>query len=629
MSYAPCKFYPFARGIFLSFHLSFSLMASKFVVKYTIFLMRLLRKFYRHYRKKIHKDWNIMNKGIEIFREFAHIYGTSINDIRDADKFFKDFMHETKGKVNIDFLDTYNWDCIKDFQVNIEQNLIYLLFRLPETDPNEKEMRGMAFPYDTYGLIIKFKNIRFVQDKTNDRLAIVVNGYTFKSNEIDQFIKTIVSDPNNYRKDDSRSFFSTDVLWKKDETIEFMRIMKTPITSLWIIPKKPRLNPRDSEKLLYNYNLNNWEKQLDRALCKLQKELKFCKDKEDEEDVIRLYGNKMRRVAEGLFRLIMCFYNNLLNSDPKDYNSRLLGNTISLLKETIYTTEDEKQRLERIRCIANELSHETGNPVTSVDIQELHELLKDFTDDFRSKIDQKGYIELEKEEKPSSTSFIHENLYKWNFIDEIHNNVKSKQDNCAFRITIKEQPSSMFFWSKESDYLCNDGSIHKLPDNDKSILIIENREDTIKLIEAIYEKIKSKCRDKGFLDDVYLNVQITPHYMKKNAPNHLFTLQEIEDLMKCANDNVDNKLVIDENGFAKIIQNTSWGVLYPVSQETWCAGNKYVGNKSNLSDTIPTYHSCLIGWLTYLETGHPYYIDYDESVTNEDDLIDKIRQYYG
>ena len=113
-------------------------------------------------------------------------------------------------------------------------------------------------------------------------------------------------------------------------------------------------------------------------------------------------------------------------------------------------------------------------------------------------------------------------------------------------------------------------------------------------------------------------------------PLHLFTKKEIESAMRNADDRVDNQLVINEDGYAKIIEGRfEYIEVYPVRSGLWSAGGVYVGKYSTLSTLNDIYHNMLRGWLSYLETGSAQYagdlwdIDYDER-----DLIQKIEMYY-
>ena len=96
--------------------------------------------------------------------------------------------------------------------------------------------------------------------------------------------------------------------------------------------------------------------------------------------------------------------------------------------------------------------------------------------------------------------------------------------------------------------------------------------------------------------------------------------------MKKADDRKHNTLVIDENGYAKVVSGENLN-YYPVRQETWRAGDCYVGKYSDLSTLDDDYMSMLQGWLYYLETNHAQRMDYIES-KQEKELLERIREFY-
>ena len=106
------------------------------------------------------------------------------------------------------------------------------------------------------------------------------------------------------------------------------------------------------------------------------------------------------------------------------------------------------------------------------------------------------------------------------------------------------------------------------------------------------------------------------------------TKQEIEKVMRDADDRFRNQLVIDENGYVKVIQDDNIGHLFPVRHEPWEAGNNYVGKYSDLSTLDDQYISSLQGWLLYLQTGRKQYIDYVWENVDEEGILAKIGGYY-
>lgn len=98
--------------------------------------------------------------------------------------------------------------------------------------------------------------------------------------------------------------------------------------------------------------------------------------------------------------------------------------------------------------------------------------------------------------------------------------------------------------------------------------------------------------------------------------------------MRDADDRFRNQLVIDENGYVKVIQDDNIGHLFPVRHEPWEAGNNYVGKYSDLSTLDDQYISSLQGWLLYLQTGRKQYIDYVRENVDEEGILAKIGGYY-
>lgn len=195
----------------------------------------------RWYRKTFHKEWDVVKHGFDFFQEFADIYGNTINNLEAAERFLNDFMKQTNGWVIVDFMDTDNWDCIRKIEVDKKNKLIWFYWQIPSGDPIKEKMRQMVFPLDCYGMCLKFDNVRFVSDKHNRCIGIIINGYTIREKNIKGFaqydgweIKEI---------DTGHSFFSINLVRKKNDVLQYWRFMNTPISSFWIIPKCLKIHP--------------------------------------------------------------------------------------------------------------------------------------------------------------------------------------------------------------------------------------------------------------------------------------------------------------------------------------------------------------------------------------------------
>lgn len=157
----------------------------------------------------------------------------------------------------------------------------------------------------------------------------------------------------------------------------------------------------------------------------------------------------------------------------------------------------------------------------------------------------------------------------------------------------------------------------------------KSREEAIKSLENITNLFEEYLKDEGLatIDDYHQYFSIS--FRRHGTPAHLFEKSEIETAMRNADDRHNNQLVVDENGYVKIISDDEDGMLYPVRLECWSAGNNYVGKFSELYTLDEDYKYCLHGWLRYLMTGRKQYMDYLTEEIEEDSLISKIKEFYN
>lgn len=200
----------------------------------------------------------------------------------------------------------------------------------------------------------------------------------------------------------------------------------------------------------------------------------------------------------------------------------------------------------------------------------------------------------------------------------------------AFNFSVPEICSSSIGTIKDEEYyLLRDGHIRKkenssderrlyLYDREEAILLKDNLDKTIALFLKKNNLVKLEEYEKCFSIEA----------IKNGNPKHLFTKQEIEKVMREADDRFDNQLVIDENGYAKVIQNDSFGSLFPVRHERWIAGNIYVGKYSSLETLDDDYLYSLQGWLQYLRTGQIQFIDYMSQNDSIKEILEEIDKYY-
>lgn len=591
------------------------------------FFRKIKGLIYRWYRKNFHKDWDVVEHGLDLFQEFADIYGDTINALDTAKRFFEDFMEQTKGLVIVDFLDTDNWDCIRKIEVDKQNGLIWFYWQIPSGNPFEEEIRKIVFPLGYYGMCLKFDNVRFVKGKHNRCFGIIVNGYTIRERNVKGFAK------NNGWKiigmNTTDSFFSTSVVREMDGVYQHWRFISTPISSFWIIPKKLNVRPQDSEKLLYIHGVEKCEKDLKDALNKIKGANKLGTEEQRKE--IKTAAHNMRTVAESLFKLIMCFHQEEYQYKVSNYDGLRLSDLTGPLKSTIYKPDFEQMRIDEIPRIANDLSHDSGNPVDFKDLGILYMDITYFVRDFKSRIRKKGNeVITTHSDMPSPHNFVKKTYMDFCFIDEINNTVHKNDGKISFKIETQIGTFINVFGKKDVEVLCKDGYIRNSKEGGIEPLKIWDRDEVIALLDKMYQKVIKICDTNGYDTKMYsLGISFEAKLQKEGVPSHLFTESEIETLMRNANDEYNNKLVIDEDGYAHIIQNPKQGVLYPVAQETWCAGNMYVGKDSSLSDLHNSYVLCMHLWLAYLETGQYMYDDYYVSDNGLDKIIEAVKKFYS
>lgn len=581
----------------------------------------------RWFRKTFHKEWDVVEHGLHFFQEFADIYGDTINDIDKAEKFFSDFMQETGGWVIVDFLDTDNWDCIRKIETDKQKGLIWFYWQIPSSDPGEEIMHKMAFPFGYYGMCLKFDNVRSIKGKRNRCIGFIVNGYTIRERNVKGFAKEDGWEIKGI--DTQSSFFSINMVRGKDNVLQHWRFMNTPISSFWIIPKRLNVRPQDSEKLLYMYGAEKCEKELKASLDRMKDADGLSM--EEQRKRIKVTAHEMRTVAESLFKLIMCFHQEEHHYKVNNYDDLTLGDLTGPLKSTIYKYDFEQERINEIPRLANDLSHDSGNPVEFKDLGKLFIDITYFISGFKTSIRHKGHeIVATQSDKPSPHDFLKEQYKSFCFIDEINQTVHKGSGKISFVVKARIGTFVDIFGEKGVDVLCSDGYFRNSKEDGIDILKVWDRDEVIALLDGIYQKVTNECETNGYDTATYsLGISFEPVLKKEENPSHLFTEKEIEDLMRNADDANFNKLVIDEDGVARIIQSKQQGNLYPVSIETWVAGNMYVGKDSSLSALHDSYVLCMHLWLAFLETGSQMYGNEYVPDSDLDEVIEKVKKYYS
>lgn len=232
------------------------------------------------------------------------------------------------------------------------------------------------------------------------------------------------------------------------------------------------------------------------------------------------------------------------------------------------------------------------------------------------------------EDRQKSESYIQDNYTSWSFKAILeYEDITITQIKYCFKLIFPNQ--SFDFFEETEKFICKDGYIKDLMSNtNDDCYYIYDRIKAINMSKNFQQAINQILYQNGLCPlDEYENC-ISIEMIKCGKPSHLFTKQEIENEMRKADDRVHNRLVIDEDGYARVIKDEGYGDLYPVRHESWNAGNLYVGKYSKLLTLHDDYISSLQGWLLYLKTGREQYMDYLHDNQDEEELLNKISQYY-
>ncbi|WP_411679854.1 hypothetical protein [Clostridium thailandense] len=127
-------------------------------------------------------------------------------------------------------------------------------------------------------------------------------------------------------------------------------------------------------------------------------------------------------------------------------------------------------------------------------------------------------------------------------------------------------------------------------------------------------------------DDTHYEFEILVH--RKTKP-HLFTREELRMVLMNGNDSVSNSLIIDFDGYLKLKNRMGFGDFiaysnYAVREESYEAGNGYVGQDFDDKYIDNLYLNMLDEWSSHLESGRSLYHDYDECNLDEKEILSKI-----
>ena len=152
--------------------------------------------------------------------------------------------------------------------------------------------------------------------------------------------------------------------------------------------------------------------------------------------------------------------------------------------------------------------------------------------------------------------------------------------------------------------------VRKLKEDDPQIFYAHEKEVALRMSQLIEQRMEQICEANGFKKssiDAYVTIKVSMH----KVPDHIFTFNELKDVIMMADDRVDNTICIDETGHVVAVSDYDYHV-YPVSYSSFGALGNYVGPYSHgtAEYIIKDLRSL---FLYYLKTGkEARYMEFDD-----------------
>lgn len=256
------------------------------------------------------------------------------------------------------------------------------------------------------------------------------------------------------------------------------------------------------------------------------------------------------------------------------------------------------------------------------DLFKVNPFKKDLEDD-----EEKKTVKDQKNKK----LYIINNLSSWKINIPPSKSIKSSNILFYFRcsdnaFTFGSQNTPDFYLNKNGYFIKYDNTTlfkSDIPMND--CFVTFDRDNALTISKLTKKQINDHLITAGFdpLDVIDYTIDIECRITK--YPKHLFTKEELRQVIQNGDDRVDNVLVIDENGFAHLVQNNEH--LYPIHPRRWDAGNVFVGKYSKMEHLNETYHDALKEFLEYLDTNATSEIRRKHCELDKDeDIISEIKR---
>lgn len=195
----------------------------------------------------------------------------------------------------------------------------------------------------------------------------------------------------------------------------------------------------------------------------------------------------------------------------------------------------------------------------------------------------------------------------------------SGSDKAKYFFTIDTIEWHSPFELYKDNYLCNDGKIRKLENNDNQIFFAHDKSMALLMKKQMKQRLVDTFAKN--IEEPKFDAYVSVHCMMQDLPEHIFTFNELKQAIYSADDRKNNVVCIDDNGFVVIANDVEYHI-YPISYSPFYAYKNNVGPYSNdVANFIVKDLRSL--FLQYIKTGKE--ARYTEDSDNRD-INDIIRE---
>lgn len=587
-----------------------------------------------------------MDKERDEFEEWYNVflaqYKSLVNqDVKDWTKIEElvKFFAQSKLKCLVDYIDS-SWQDAKSLIFESKQRLVRIIHNEISQDLPQEELNLQLSIFGAHRTYCDFY-VDCVRIVPVNKFPVLLIKSRYSNQEIVKQLYCVKCE--KIVKTRKERIFCSEIfrqcVEKRKKIIERIILPNVNCFTAAFFPKlfSHAITEMDSKRNLLRVNEDEFDEFFRCAISKLQE---LANDDADVED-IKDFGNRIRRNFESYLKVCRIRNNHYLQNNEKDCQKLMLGDLVSEL--TIKDLPANYMQIGSLVQKLNDCSHDSGIDVSIEDLLKvLLSLMYLFNEErmihMSQELKEKGIVEDEEEREKKELQkkkyderkiFIINNARLWNFRKILRK--KWFRRNIKFYFCLKEnvyvfpgENSPRFYLNKKGmlvqysgDYMDKD-----IPLNE--CFYIYDREKVPAFLNCLRNKINGFLEENDFEPLGGMGYDVSVSFVMRKKARHLFTKKEVEQVIRNADDSVDNWLVINEYGRLCVVQTNQ--DLYPVRFEYWPRNCGYFGKLVSEKHLAEVYSFALSGYLSYLKTGTSEYVDFDYVGGSDEKKIKKIKE---